>query len=104
MALKDRYVSRIEDQLADWSARLERLRTTAPAELRERAELSSRKLAQARERLQELKESAHGRWGALRDRVELAWRELSASIDWKAIDEKGVPSRLRDALTRPPSR
>lgn len=92
MSLKERYVTRIEDQLDDWSARLDRLDAKAEKiavdrrdALRARIAASRALSAAARSRVQELKDSAMGRWAVLKERIDMAWKELASSIDEKSV-------------------
>jgi len=86
MSLKDAYVSKMEAQLKEWGAELDKLKAKAQKataegriEYQKRMESAKAKQQVALGKLEELKRAGEDRWEALKAGVESAWGELKGS-------------------------
>lgn len=83
----ERTVSKLEDQLELWAAKLNELAAKAEVkshetkiDTRKHLEDAKAKLAVARSRLDEAKTAGAGRWDKFKAGVESAWKELETAF------------------------
>lgn len=90
---KKEFIEKMEAQLKVWDAELQKLsakaekaRIEAKAEIREQIRNLEAKRSEARTKLDELRGKSEVAWLDLKDGVEKAWKELKTGID-KAIEK-----------------
>jgi hypothetical protein len=81
------HIGKMEDELQQWGARLDKLMAMADAsgtrakiDYRNRLDDLSKKYAAAERRLAELKAAGSGKWDTYKGGVETAWSELATAF------------------------
>src|SRR5712664_3321776 len=86
--LKNAYISKLEAQMKEWEAELDRLKAKAQKAVAQgrinyekQLNESGAKREALRRKVEELKKSGEDRWEALKAGVEGAWNEFKSSVD-----------------------
>ena len=87
MSMKDAYIKKLESQLDDWSAEIDKLKAKADkaegdAQLKYYKQLEKIREKQdgAREKLEELRQASDDAWEDLKAGAENAWHSLSEAV------------------------
>ncbi len=95
MSMKDAYQQKLEVQLEEWKADIDKMKAKADQadadvkiEYHDRIEDLQLKQEAAQEKLKELREAGEGAWEDLKTGVELAWTSLGEAV-------KSVKSRFK---------
>jgi chromosome segregation ATPase len=97
MNKREAYLARLEAQVAEWQAEIDRLKAKAQVaeadariERTKQIEKLERMQADAKKRVQELRDAGDEAWDEAREGLEKAWDDLQGSM-------RSAIQRLRDA-------